>query len=40
MQFGLNGQICLIIPKGTFCFNHGIRRYMWADGRPGQAQEW
>jgi hypothetical protein len=40
MQYGLNGQICVIAQTGTFCYQHGMRRWMWADGKPGSYSQW
>lgn len=40
MQFGLNGEYCVTGRWAAGCINHGIRRWMWADGRPGTYSQW
>ena len=40
MQFGLNGEYCIASRWGGGCISHGMRRWMWADGRPGTFSAW
>jgi hypothetical protein len=40
MQFGMNGNACLIVSYGTGCFNHGLRRWVDDYGNPGYFSSW
>lgn len=40
MQFGLNGDYCIASRYGGGCINHGMRRWVWADGKPGSYSAW
>jgi hypothetical protein len=40
MQFGLNGQACVILSGGTVCAQHGMRRWIDDWGNPGGFSRW
>ncbi|MHB8589002.1 MAG: hypothetical protein ACYDA0_09145 [Candidatus Dormibacteraceae bacterium] len=40
MQFGLNGQSCVILSGGTICAQHGIRRWIDDWGNAGGYSVW